>query len=80
MVTYALPVTEEEIPTTYEEAVIHADCVEWEKAMGEVMKSLHKNKTWELVQLPHGKRVIGFKWVFAKKKGSQYKVRLVAKG
>lgn len=35
MVTYALPVTEEEIPTTYEEAAIHADSVEWEKAMGQ---------------------------------------------
>lgn len=56
MVTYALPVTEEKIPTTYEEAVIHADSVECEKAMGEGTLSLHKNKTWELVQLPHGKR------------------------
>ena len=80
MVTYALPMTEEEVPTTYEEAVIHSDQVEWEKAMGEEMKSLYKNKTWELVQLPHGKRAIGCKWVFAKKEGSRYKARLVAKG
>ena len=80
MVTYALPVTEEEIPSTYEEAVIHADSVEWRKAMDEEMKSLHKNKTWELVRLPPGKRAIGCKWVFAKKEGSRYKARMVAKG
>ena len=45
-----------------------------------------KNNTWELAQLPKGKRAIGCKWVFAKKDGSpskkdiRYKARLVAKG
>ena len=44
------------------------------------------NDTWELSELPKGKKAIGCKWVFAKKQGSRdddivcYKVRLVAKG
>jgi len=35
--------------------------------MMEEMSSLHKNDTLELSELPHGKKVIGCKWVFAKK-------------
>ena len=50
------------------------------------MDALQKNKTWELVDLPSGKKSVGCKWVFAVKfKGDDsiewYKVRrLVAKG
>ncbi|GFS33516.1 hypothetical protein Acr_00g0028940 [Actinidia rufa] len=45
-------------------------------------KWLHKNQTWELVQLPKEKKVISCKWVFAKEEdtpGIRYKARLVAK-
>ena len=54
--------------------------------MEEEMKSLHQNQTWELVELPKGKRAIGNKWGYTKKKGysnqstPRYKTRLVAKG
>jgi len=54
--------------------------------MEEEMSSLHKNDTWELTELPKGKKAIGCKWVYAKKQGSlkedivHYKARLVAKG
>ena len=54
--------------------------------MEEEMTFLHKNDTWELTELPKGKKVIGCKWVYAKKQGSLkedivcYKARLVAKG
>ncbi|KAG8492460.1 hypothetical protein CXB51_009588 [Gossypium anomalum] len=50
------------------------------------MESLHKNRTWDLVQLPKGKKVVRCKWVFKKKEGipgveePRYKARLVAKG
>ena len=49
------------------------------------MNSLHNNGTWELIELPKEKNVIGCKQVFAKKQGSLdgdivcYKDRLVAK-
>ena len=49
------------------------------------MDALQKNKTWELVDLPIDKKLVGCKWVFTVKfKGDgsleRYKVRLVAKG
>ena len=49
------------------------------------MDALQKNGTWELVDLPEGKRAVGCKLVFAvkfKADGSleRYKARLVAKG
>ena len=37
-------------------------------SMEKEMQSLHKNETWELVELPKGKRDIGCKWVYKKKK------------
>ncbi|KAG8475529.1 hypothetical protein CXB51_032298 [Gossypium anomalum] len=50
------------------------------------IESLHKNKTWDLVKLPKGKKIVRCKWVFKKKEGTleveehRYKARLVAKG
>ena len=52
----------------------------------EEMESLQKNKTWELVKLPKGKKAIGCKWIFYKKEAlsekecENFKARLVAKG
>ena len=34
--------------------------------MKEERESLYKNQTWELIQFPKGKKVIGCKWVYAK--------------
>jgi hypothetical protein len=56
----------------------------WRTTMHEDMEALHKNKTWDLVKLPNGKKVVGCKWVFTikhKADGSlkRYKARLVAK-
>jgi hypothetical protein len=49
------------------------------------MSVLQKNKTWDLVQLPKGKKAVGCMWVFTVKqtpegKVERYKARLVAKG
>ena len=48
-VAYALPFVEEDIPSTYKEAMCTSKSGEWKKAMEEEMKSLHKNQTWDLV-------------------------------
>ena len=54
--------------------------------MQEEMESLHKNRTWDMVRIPKGKKAIQCKWVFKKKEGTlgvenaRYKTRLVAKG
>ena len=52
--------------------------------MHEEMYSLNKNKTYDLVELPKGKKVLKNKWVFKLKKDGdklvKYNVRLVVKG
>ena len=70
------------IPTTLSEALSSEN---WKQAMNLEMEALEKNKTWDLVDLPTGKRPVGCKWVFTikyKADGSleRYKARLVAKG
>ena len=53
--------------------------------MNEQLDTLHKNYTWDMVDLPPSKSVVGCKWFYKIKTrvdGSfeQYKARLVAKG
>ena len=53
--------------------------------MNEEMKSLQKNKTWELVECPLGKKLVGCHWIYTvkyKADGSieRFKAILVAKG
>ncbi|KAG7598736.1 Integrase catalytic core [Arabidopsis suecica] len=58
---------------------------EWIHACEEEINSIEKFKVWNLVDLPHGAKPIGLKWVFKLKRNSdgsinKYKARLVAKG
>ncbi|KAL0332868.1 UNVERIFIED_CONTAM: Retrovirus-related Pol polyprotein from transposon RE1 [Sesamum calycinum] len=43
-------------PRTYNQA---KGCVEWELAMQKELSALEQNETWEIVDLPKGKRAIG---------------------
>jgi hypothetical protein len=57
----------------------------WQDAMKEELDALHKNHTWDLVNLPQWKSVVGCKWVYKIKTCSdgtvdRYKARLVARG
>ncbi|CAH9142653.1 unnamed protein product [Cuscuta epithymum] len=70
------------IPKSVKEALSHP---EWRHAMVEEMNALDLNGTWDLVDLPTGKKSIGCKWVFAVKVNpdgsvARLKARLVAKG
>lgn len=76
---------EDNIPQTVEQASSCQNREEWLKAMDCEYRSLCKNKTWSLVDLPSGQRAIPCKWVYAIKKDvngevERYKARLVAKG
>lgn len=56
----------------------------WVNACEDELKSIEKNKTWILVDLPRGFKPIGLKWVFKIKRNtygsiSKYNARLVAK-
>src|SRR5438445_7624935 len=72
-------------PEYYEEAISGEHKKEWLAAMKEEMKSMHENHTFDLVNLPTGKKALKNKWVYrikTKEKSShpRYKVRLVVKG
>ncbi|KAK5832366.1 hypothetical protein PVK06_016168 [Gossypium arboreum] len=69
-------------PSNYEEAARDRS---WKKAMEAELEIIRKNKTWDLVDRPDQKKVIGVKWVFRAKFNSdgslnKYKARLVVKG
>lgn len=69
-------------PTTYEEAFKEEV---WRFAMDEEIASIKKNRTWDLVEQPTGRKILGLKWVYKTKYQSngrvlKHKARLVAKG
>ena len=84
IIAYAFPVVEEAIPSTYRKVKISSESKMWKDAMEEEMSSLHKN-TLGTNRVTKEKKVIGCKWVYAKKLRSlkedtvRYKARLVAK-
>ncbi|CAI7887871.1 unnamed protein product [Closterium sp. NIES-54] len=72
-------------PANLKEAVASSDAEEWKKAMESELKSIEENSTWELVELPEGRKAITSKWLFKIKCNADgkiecYKSRLVAKG
>ncbi len=80
----ALLSTEEE-PKSFADAMESSQASKWRDAAEEEIQALHLNKTWDLVQLPHGRKPVGCRWVFRLKKDDQgriarFKARLVAKG
>ena len=57
----------------------------WVNAMKEKLNVMERNQTWELVNLPKGKKAIDVKWVYKVKlkptgKVEKYKAVLIAKG
>ena len=53
--------------------------------MKDEMKALERNTTWDLVELPRDKKIVGCKWVYKLKNGvddtvERYKARFVEKG
>jgi hypothetical protein len=72
-------------PKTVAEIEGRPDAADWHKAMDDEYNSLMENDTWELVDLPPGRKVVQCKWVFKQKISAdgtptKKKARLVAKG
>lgn len=70
------------VPRNVQEAL---NDLNWKLAVMEEMNALRRSGTWEIVDPPRGKKIVGCKWVFTIKcnaDGSveRYKARLVAKG
>ncbi|KAJ0880614.1 putative RNA-directed DNA polymerase [Helianthus annuus] len=69
-------------PKNFSEAVTDP---KWVEAMNSEIEALHINHTWDVVNRPKDRSVIGCKWIFKIKYKSngeieRYKARLVAKG
>eukprot|EP00253_Pinus_taeda_P011559 PITA_11559 len=69
-------------PVHFEEAIKDK---KWIEAMDDEINAIERNKTWDLVELPKGKEVIGVKWVYKTKSNDEgkierHKARLVVKG
>ena len=72
-------------PQDINEALASPQSKQWRCAIKEEVDSLVQRKTWEITQLPEGKKCVGYKWVFKLKanadgKITRYKARLVARG
>lgn len=80
-------------PTTYEYAMMTLEADFWKRAMTKEIGSLEENGTWELVELPPGRKAIKSQWVFVSKpivpgeakdhiqgETKDYRAHLVAKG
>ena len=71
-------------PECYDQAMQVEDSIKGESAMKDEMDSLMSNQTWELAELPPGKKALHNKWVYRIKEehdgNKRYKARLVVKG
>ena len=67
-------------PTTYMEAMKSNYSAEWTDACQYEINALSKNQTWDLVDLPPGRKAVKSKWVFKLKADGHYHTRLMAKG
>ena len=73
-------------PSTYKRAMAPNDSRKSLIAVKQEMESLAKNKTWDIVEAPKKKNIVGCKWIFKRKEGPSsgvpafYKARVVEKG
>ena len=67
-------------PTTVRQALAGDDAEDWLAAIDKELDALDENKTYEVVQVPAGAKLLPSKWVFAIKSDGRKKARLVACG
>ena len=79
VLTYSA-VTGAEDPSNYHQAINGPDAPHWIEAMDKEHKSLIKNNTYQVCDLPPGRKVVGSKWHFKKKSNGEFKARFCAQG
>ena len=82
---YAFHMGQVDEPTSMQEALQSDHAREWKEAADAEYESLMEHGTWELAELPKGRKAIACKWIFRTKYDQhgnieRYKGRLVAKG
>ncbi|EOX99199.1 Copia-like pol polyprotein, putative [Theobroma cacao] len=70
---------------TFNDVINYPQSIIWIDTMKDEMSSMAQNGVWELIKLPKGCRLIGYKLVYRSKKDSErkserFKAKLVAKG
>jgi hypothetical protein len=56
--------TNEGEPICFQEVCKRENSIKWQKAKQKELKSLHDNKTWDLVEQSKGRKVLKNKWVY----------------
>ena len=84
-IEYEVSFAVRDVPQSYEEATTDHDANQWKEAIRSEIRSHMQNHTWSLVNQPRDVKVIGCKWVFARKYDEhghviRHKARLVAQG
>ena len=69
-------------PVNFEDAL---KSEKWRQAIDLEIEEINRNDTWELIELPEGRKKVGVKWIYKTKfnengEVDKYKARLVAKG
>ena len=72
-------------PQTYKKAMTSSEAPFWKEAINSEVESILQNHAWELVDIPPGNKLIGYKWIFKRKlkvdgSNDKHKAMLVAKG
>ena len=82
---YCAVTAHEKEPRSFADAMRRPDADQWLEAAQHEIQALLDNGTWELVELPPGRKAIGSRWVFKVKRNAdgsveRYCARLVAQG
>ncbi|KAG9511488.1 hypothetical protein KCV07_g10138, partial [Aureobasidium melanogenum] len=72
-------------PQTRQQALAQRDKDQWIDAMDDEYNSLIQNQTWDVVDAPHDRKILGSRWVFKRKLGpdgsiTKHKARFVVQG
>eukprot|EP00795_Rhopilema_esculentum_P002680 gene2680-888_t len=62
-VDFCYAMSKDEMPTTYDEALVSSEASHWKTAMQEEMCALKDNQTFDLVKLPEEKTLVGGRWL-----------------
>jgi len=70
-------------PVCYKQAIAHQNSDKWIEAMQDELKSMSTNQVYELVEIPNGVKLVGYKWVYktkcdSKGKFEKFKATLLA--
>ena len=60
-----------EIPKSVQDALNNP---KWKEVILEKIRALEKNQTWEVLNLPKEKTIVGYKWVFTMKYNSNVSI------